>query len=417
MRVQKYISFLFSIFFVFSIFLFKTSFVNAQTLPVITIINPLREPNMVPGSFPLASLKNQWQLTHAYGIHATWLWQYTTLEDKKLVNFAKSQMKDQEFGLFLEIDKNFAQKAGVQYRGQGPWYFSDGLLLVSYDASERKKLIDTAFATFKNTFGYYPKTVGAWWLSADSLTYMQKKYGIVASLRAADQFDLDAYSIWGTPWSIPYVASTNNAGIPALTLDTSSKVVMMQWAPRDPVRAYGSTFDASTYSMQDYGLKGYDLLYFNYLTNIYLQKPLDQVVMGLEGGFPSYDGQYQQQLAQAAAWEKNGKISILPANEYAKRFLDSQQTLAPTHYFLTKDFQSDNQSFWYNSLQYRVGIEKEGNLVYLVDVRNYATDPTEDFLTLPNSQGLLRVSEPATIDSARIPSQKNFWGKALMHYV
>ena len=51
-------------------------------------------------------------------------------------------MIDQEFGLFLEIDRNLAAKSDVAYRGRGPWYFSDGIYLLSYDPVERKKIID-----------------------------------------------------------------------------------------------------------------------------------------------------------------------------------------------------------------------------------------------------------------------------------
>ncbi|MBI5122956.1 hypothetical protein HZA75_03810 [Candidatus Roizmanbacteria bacterium] len=225
---------------------------DSKNLPAITIINPIRGNELGHEKDDLLSgLKTQWQYTFDANVNATWLWQYTALENEAMVNFAKTNMKNQDFGIFLEIDRNFAKKSGVQYRGQGPWYFSDGLLLVSYDKNEREKLIDEVFSKFKKTFGYYPKTVGAWWIGADSLVYMQKKYGIVAAMRASDQFDLDVYSIWGTPWSIPYVASKENEGLPAEEVDDSSKVVMLQWAPRDPTRGYNDF----AYSVQDFTLR------------------------------------------------------------------------------------------------------------------------------------------------------------------
>jgi hypothetical protein len=353
-------------------------------------------------------LQAQWQVIKEAQLPATWLWQYSALENQKLTNFAQTQMPQQEFGLFLEIDRNFAQKANVQYRGRGPWYFSDGLFLVSYDRLERQKLIDTVFAKFKQTFGYYPKTVGAWWLGADSLTYMQQKYGIVASLRAADQFDLDVYSIWGTPWSIPYVASRQNAAIPATSWDKSTKVVTLQWAPRDPTRGFGESSQSSTYSIQDYTLKKYDISYFNYLTFVYLRKPLDNLVVGLEGGNTPqvYHGQYKQQITQIKQWEKQHKIIIATAKDYASRLSKEKKILPPTSYFLTKDFQNSNQSFWYNSPHIRVGIQKEGEKIVLQDLRDYSKAPLEDFALLPNSQGYLRINTPAIIDAIRFPQQK-----------
>ncbi|MDE2590081.1 MAG: hypothetical protein KGL95_10510, partial [Patescibacteria group bacterium] len=378
-------------------------FASTVTLPVVTVINPIREPEK--GPYPLDGLQTQYEIVKDHHISATWLWQYTTLEDNKLTDVAKS-MTNQEFGLWMEIDRNLAEKAHVVYRGQGPWYFSDGLLLISYDTSEREKLIDTAFARFRETFGYYPKTVGAWWIGEDSLNYMKEKYGILGTLRAADQFNLDVYSIWGTPWSIPYISSKTNEGIPGLSWQDSSQIVVMQWAPRDPTDGYGEL--SSTYSTQDYFLHGLNLSYFNYLSGVYLQHPLDQVVFGLGGGFTSagYQGRYTDEIARVATLRNEGKIAILPAQTYEEAVLAKQQIFPGQSYFLNTGFNSSDQSFWYQSPQYRAGIEKQGDNIYLVDVRNYSQNPQEDFAQLPNSQGYLRITEPALLDSVRFPGQK-----------
>ena len=114
------------------------------SLPSITVINLVRGNELGHEKDDLyLSLKDQFEVTKKLEVNATWLLQYSILENKEIVNFAKSTMKNQEFGLLFEIDRNSAQKGHVQYRGQGPWYFSDGLFLVSYDKDERKRLIDT----------------------------------------------------------------------------------------------------------------------------------------------------------------------------------------------------------------------------------------------------------------------------------
>ena len=298
---------------------------SVSVLPAITVINMIRGNALGRERVDLLPrLQAQWQDTKEHNIQATWLWQYDALTNQRLTDFAKTNLKNQEFGLFLEVDRNLTQKAGVLYRGRGPWYFSDGLFTFSYDPLERKRLIDTIFAQFKTTFGYYPTTVGAWWVDANALSYIQQKYGITASLRAADQYNLDVYSIWGTLWSIPYLASIDNAGIPAANLTTSSKVVIMQWAPRDPLRGYGSLPANGTYSLEDYELKKYDNSYFNYLTDIYLKKPLDQVVIGLENDRDettfTQGGHYNNLLEAATALRESGKVSISLAKDYAQAF-------------------------------------------------------------------------------------------------
>jgi hypothetical protein len=254
----------------------------AADKPAFTLVNPVRGPQLgLENVNLLENLKGQWQVTKEADAKGTWLWQFSALENTELINLAKNEMQNQEHGIFLEIDKNTAEKSGVDYKGKIAWYQSDGLLLVSYDQFEREKLIDTMFKKFKDTFGYYPKSVGAWWVGAESIQYMQKKYGITGVLQCADQYNTDAYAIWGTPWSIPYIPAKNNAAIPAKNDADSAKVVMMQWAPRDPLRGYGPTIEESTYSVQDYERKGYKIGYFEYLKDIFAKKGGDQVIIGL----------------------------------------------------------------------------------------------------------------------------------------
>lgn len=389
-------------------FFFSPQSIFAQTtpkLPTVSVINEIRGNQLgLEKADLLASLKEQESVTRRNNIRATWLWQYSALEKKELIDYANSKMSDQEFGLFLEIDKNTAEKAGVQYKGHGPWYHSDGLLLVSYDQSERRKLIDLFFEKFKEEFGYYPKSVGAWWVGADAINYMREKYGIIAVLQCADQFATDAYSLWGTPWSIPYIPSKANAAIPAQThFDKQNNVVIMQWAPRDPLRAYGNSVEESKYSVQD--MKFPEITYYDYLLSTYLQKPFDQSVVGLEGGLPpgSYSGVYDKQLQTIKTWQDAKKIIAQTSDEYAKSFLERGEALPPTHYFLTKDFKNDDQSFWYHSPYFRVGVIKRNESVYLVDYRDYQNTPSEDFSVLPNTQALIRINTKAKVDSVRFP--------------
>ena len=375
---------------------------NEQEIsPTVTIINPIRGSEWHGDKVDLlASLQEQWKAVKKHQVYATWLWQYTALEDDQLVSFAKEEMSDQEFGLFLEIDRNTAQKAQVLYRGQGPLYFSDGLLLASYDQDERRKLIDTTFSKFKNTFGYYPKTVGAWWIGADAISYMQQKYHIVAVMKAADQFDLDAYSIWGGPWSIPYLPSKENQAIPAASFDKSLQVVMIQWAPRDPLKGYADAM----YSLQDYGASGYP----DYISTIYLREAGDNLNVGLENGgtFEQYNKYYKDKLTEIKKLEKEGKVNIRLVKEYADQFLAKKEVFASsdTKYFLSKSFDTDDQSFWYHSRYYKAGIVKTGETISLIDVHDYSQKVTEDFSSFPNSQGNLRVTTPSVIDTMIMPS-------------
>jgi len=390
-----------------AIVLFHPSVSRAQTdvsRPAITVMNIVRGNGLGHERDDLlTSLQAQWQVTKDENINATWLFQYGALENKGITAFAKQEMKGQEFGLLFEIDNNFAKKAGVQFRGQGAWYFSDGLLLVSYDVGERRRLIDTAFAKFKDVFGYYPKTVGAWWIGGDSLTYMQKRYGITSALRAADQFNLDFYSIWGTPWDIPYLASKNNEGMPAASYSDSSKVVMLQWAIRDPLRGYADPI----YSLEDYSMKGYASDYIDHLASIYLQNPFGNMVMGVENGgtLEQFEDSYKTKLTVAKEMAIKYNATIELSKDYAARFLLQHEVFPSNTYFLSTDYNSSDQAFWYLSDHYRVAIHKIQDDIALVDLRNYSNKTAEDFEILPNTQSRLRITEPDFVDSMRFPNR------------
>lgn len=373
----------------------------ADQLPSISVINQIRGPQLgLEKADLLTSLKGQFEITKKYDVRATWLWQYSALEDRKLTAYAREEMRDQEMGIFLEIDRNFAEKSGLLYRGQGPWYFSDGLFLFSYDHSERKKYIDVVFSKFYDTFGYFPKSVGAWWIDAWSLSYMHDKYGVTSSLRAADQLDLDVYSIWGTPWSISYLASSTNAGVPAQSIEKSSGVLMLQWASRDPVLGYGASPSASLYSLQDY-FHFKENAYFTDLLKTYLDGPTKNAVIGLEGGYApiSYEGMYERHLKVASELVKNREVQILPAREYADKYFNT--LYKDGVYLLRKDSETGDQAFWYQSSKYRIGIKRVGSQLFIADIRDYTRMLAEEYYLSPNTQGYLRIDEPSMLDSSR----------------
>jgi len=405
MILKRWVFSIYVIILFLSCFLQKIFAQKDNPSPAITVINLIRGSGLGHENDDLvSSLRAQWQVTRDLGVNATWLMQYSVLEDQNIIDLAKNEMSGQEFGLLLEIDRNSAQKANILYRGQGAWYFSDGLFLVSYDVNERRILIDKAFSKFKQIFGYYPKTVGAWWVGGDSLSYMQKKYGITAALRASDQFNLDFYSFWGTPWSIPYIASKTNEAIPAESFEDSSKVVILQWAARDPLEGYADPL----FSVQDYPMKGYGTDYVNYLAGIFLTKPFHTMVMGLENGGTEEDfnKNYRTMLLKAKELEKEKKTAILFVKDFARHFLEQRKVFPYTSYFLSQDYDSDNQSFWYVSENYRASLQKNNDSVYLVDLRDYSNKIEEDFSLLPNSQSRLRITTPEIIDSVRFPDSK-----------
>ncbi|GIW59919.1 MAG: hypothetical protein KatS3mg087_0985 [Patescibacteria group bacterium] len=380
--------------------------IERQPLPNILIVNLIRGPQLgLEGRDLVASLEGQIRATKQKGVRATWLWSYSALQNPQLVELAKSKLADDEHGLFFEIDPDSAAASGVAYRGRSSWYHSGGLFLTSYDVWERTKIIDTYFQKFNSQFNYNPTSVGAWWIGAQPISYLQQKYGVTAVLQCADQFATDAYSLWGTPWSIAYQPSRHNAALPAQDYFDRSKVTIVQWAPRDPLRGYGNSVENSTYSAQDFTYKNYSLDYFTKLKDTYAQKPHDAFVFGLESGFDPevYQIGLAHQVALANSWRNDNQVNLSTMKNFAAQFRRADLTLADTSSGIFNEYQGTNQSWWYHSPHYRLVVQKIGEQVSIVDLRNYHARIQEEWFNFPNTQSLLRIHTPSIIDSVRQP--------------
>lgn len=266
----------------------------------LTLINPVRSRQLWIDK-TLQPIQNQYNLILNNHLPATWLIQDDVLFDAELLNTLKSFDNQQEFGLLLEISDQLAKNARVTYPPFVPWYDPKAVFLSGYTQSERRLLIDKMFKDFFQTFGFYPKSVGAWWIDSYSLNYLKEKYRIKSALIVADQKNTDNYGIWGQWWGVPYYPSKANVLIPASNITNKQPVVILQWAQRDPILAYGSDYHSS-YSLQanDYTLLGKDTNYFEDLVNVYLdcQNSVGQITVGLETGMESIKSlpEYENQL-------------------------------------------------------------------------------------------------------------------------
>jgi hypothetical protein len=205
-------------------------------------------------------------------------------------------------GVFLEISPTLASDARVVYPHAVAWDDPNAVFLSGYTQQERIRLIDTLFSRFKNVFGYFPESVGAWWIDSYSLNYLENNYGISSALIVANQLTTDDYGVWGQWWGIPYYPSRANVLVPG---DDQNQldVVIIQWAQRDVTSAFGAGTSFSNYSLQanDYSERGRSTDYFISLTDKYLNcnLPIGQITVGLETGmesvksFPEYKNQLE----------------------------------------------------------------------------------------------------------------------------
>ncbi|MDP3758598.1 MAG: hypothetical protein Q8Q86_02670, partial [Candidatus Daviesbacteria bacterium] len=189
---------------------------NGQTCDnrFVTLVNPVRGRNLWIDK-TINPLKDQYNLAKEYKVPVTWLLQYDALVDEEILKETKKFDPSHEIGVFLEVSPDYAQKARVIYPHAVPWFSPRAVFLSGYSQSQRRSLIDKLFSEFKIKYGFYPKSVGAWWIDAGSLVYMKEKYGIVANMDVADQYSTDNYQVWGQYFSTPYYPDRDRVINPA----------------------------------------------------------------------------------------------------------------------------------------------------------------------------------------------------------
>ena len=324
------------------------------------------------------------EILKKYKVPATYLFRYDALLDKNLAD--KLNNSPDEKGLFLEVTPSWTKASGVDYHKGETWHSAASAFLTGYEFKQREQLLDSAFEKFKSIFGVYPKSVGAWWVDAYSLDYMQKKYGVITALIVADQYTTDNYQIWGQYFSTPYYPAKTNALHPAQTLENKIPLVIQQWAIRDPVNSYGNGVDESTYSVQanDYiDYHNLDTSYFSKLIDIYTKQPLgkfSQIVVGLENSYDwvKYSREYENQIKALANKRASGQISLVTMQGFASWYQRAYPNLSPEQIIVADDpLGTFRKGVWFMSPYYRAGWFFNNDGSVFRDIRQYVDGEEE----------------------------------------
>lgn len=389
----------------------NTAFAEKASNSFISIVNPVRISSYTKNSGK--SIKAQYEQIKNRNFPATWLITFDVLTNEEAISSLRKFDNKQELGLFFEVSPNFARASDVIYNQTDSWHRSNSLFLNGYSQQDRIKLINHLFNTFKKEFGYFPKSVGAWWIDAFSLEYMSEKYGVIANLNVADQAGTDGYSIWGTYWSSPYYPSKINAAFPANTKENKLDVVTIRWASRDPLNGYKSPDEreSTRFSTQDYFTIGLGHDYFESLLRLYTNRDFGHITIGLEGDFPPevYDGNFSTQLSIAQRLEADGEVKFLTMSDFANAYRNKYKIFSPSGLIESNDLLGGSKKiFWFQNPNYRIGLvyNSNSNQAEIIDLRSYYKDFTEPFYLSPNKQYDLFSIVPSIIDSKTDPGQK-----------
>ncbi len=373
----------------------------------------------------LDATEKELALVKQCSLPATFLLQYDALVDTKYQELFLKKHKNIEIGAWLEITQPHVEAAGLKWRGNHPWVSTANIAFTTgYTQAERKKLVDVYMTKFKDVFGYYPKSVGSWYIDAWTLNYMYEKYHIVASCNCKDQIGTDGYTLWGGYWNQAYYPSKQNGYMPAQTEKGQVPVPVFRMLGSDPIYQYGSGLGGN-----GQGVITLEPVYNHaggnkHWTETFLDAIVEQSCLtfnytqvGQENSFTWKDIQHglEMQMPILEKMYREGKIRIETLEQSGRWFKKNFKTTPATAVTALKDPQDKGyKTVWYNSRYYRCNIliNKEGKLtfrdIHLFDEKiksQYHDTPgtTSHFVfeTLPFVDGF-KWSTPDTIAGMRL---------------
>lgn len=364
---------------------------------IVNIINFIRllEPrdSAITEEVLYQTVVKQVEMMKKYNLRGTFLLQFDALLDPRYQELLKGLPKNKfEIGGWFEIPRPLAEKAGLKWRGDAPWDpRADVDFATGYTPREREKLADVYMQTFKKIFGYYPKSVGSWFIDAHTLNYLYQKYGIVASCNCKDQIGTDGYTLWGGYWNQAYYPSLKNAYMPSQNAKKQIPVPIFRMLGSDPVRQYDQgigTHNQGVVTLEPvYQFGGGDSAWVNWYFKQFVEGESMQyayVQPGQENSF-TWDKMakgFEIQLPLIASLRDENKIKVETLAESGKWFRQHFKVTPATSVTVNEDIKgSDRKTVWFDSRFYRLNLLWENGSLRFRDVHLFDEDFASEFLT------------------------------------
>ncbi len=335
----------------------------------------------------------QAQLMQQYDLSGTFLLQYDALMDPRYQSFLKTLPESSfEIGGWFEIPQPLVEKAGLKWRGRYPWdWHADVGFATGYTPEEREKLVDVYMEDFKNIFGYYPKSMGCWFIDAHSLKYMYDKYGITASCNCKDQVGTDGYTMWGGYWNQAYYPSSKNAYMPAQNAESQIPVPVFRMLGSDPIHQYDNglgTPRQGVVSLEPvYEKAGGDSTWVNWFLKHFVEGESLEFAYtqaGQENSFTweSMKKGLEMQFPLIAKLRDENKIKVETLAESGEWFKENYKTTPATSVTAMDDLPGSNQkTVWFNSRFYRSNLLWDNGVLYFRDIHLFDENVASPYLT------------------------------------
>ncbi len=340
-----------------------------------------RDPNYKENLFSVT--KRELELVTKFDIENTFLLQYDALCDERYVElFKNSKNKKTELGIWLEIVEPMTTACSLPYKSEHGWKWDWHIipgLPMGYTPEERCLLIDETMRKFKETFGFYPKTVGGWLIDTYTMKYFSDNYDIDAFCICRDQVNTDAYTLIGGYFNGGYYPSKNNIFTPAQTEENQIDIPVFRLLGPCPVNNYdGIKFLPKTkqgfgnvYSLEPVWGMGADEKCVDWFFKTYFENEslgFSAIQLGQENSFTDHDflPKLRMQLEKALQYVSLGKAEFMTYSKTGQYFKKKYKSTPTTAVTATDNWnEADTQSVYYDSKNYTANIFRENNTIFL----------------------------------------------------
>ncbi len=363
-----------------------------QPLRALNVMNFIRAQEPREPMDLMLPVREQMRSIKAHDLPATWLLQYDALTEGPFVEFLKAEMPaTHEVGIWFEMNRRLCDDAGIPWRGRPDWewdYHVPVAYSIGYPPEQRRRLIDTAMATFERIFGHKAKTVASWNLDAVTAAHLADRYRIDALGNCRDQLATDGFTIWGAPIAA-YYPTRKNAWSPAVEAKNQIGTPMFRLLGQDPVYYYDKSL---TYpdTMEPVWPSGRSRVFIDRFLRMIAESPTQAVAyaqLGQENsfGWPEMQEAYPEQMEALAKLRQQGKVHVETMGETGRRFKAAfAATPTQAQIMLEDPFgKSDppERTIWYQSRFYRANLHFRGSAFYLRDLHVYHDDFEQPYLT------------------------------------
>ena len=363
-----------------------------KPLRAINVMNFIRAEEPREPMDLMLPVREQMRLIKAHDLPATWLLQYDALTEGPFVEFLKAEMPaSHEVGIWFEMNRRLCDDAGIPWRGRPDWewdYHVPVAYSIGYPPEERRRLIETAMATFERIFEQKARSVASWNLDAVTVAHLADRYGMDALGNCRDQLATDGFTIWGAPIAA-YYPCRKNAWSPAVEVKNQIRTPMFRLLGQDPVRYYDKSLPYPD-TMEPVWPSGRSRVFIDRFLQMIAESPTQSVAyaqLGQENsfGWPEMQEAYPVQMQALASLRRQGKVHVETMGETGRRFKAAfQATPTQAQIMLEDPFgKSDpvERTIWYQSRFYRANLHFRENAFFLRDLHVYHDEFEQPYLT------------------------------------